>query len=458
MISVLKNALATSPTGLVPVVGPYDAEMIKGYYTSHNLWCLLGIRSAVRLARDIGEDSSAAAWLKLHDEFYSAFIKALKATSGEDGYVPTGLYKFIVGPEARKGMPPEVFNNDWENMALVYPTEVLEPFDPRVTATLNRIRRQHYREGILGYRNRSPRDANLHGYSGYDMVYQYTARGEQATALVDLYHLLLHCGPVHEIWEQGPRSWTNRDSHRFSAPHAWAAAKMALAIRNMLVLEKGGRAGLDPGQRDLHLFSVTSPAWAIPGKQIAIRNAATEMGKISAAMRFTPAGASVTIHAEWHHPPRDVVVHVPYFLELISFRTDAKRSVRDGDTIVLSPDATRLSVRWRPKGGTHEGTFQQILAAYREEPTIRMDGVNYVVVPAPPAVLTDAERRHPAEPLSFDVVLKAYRHEYARRYAEYLGAGGTPEPVEAPPILTADQRRSAFMKQYGAGAGGHLKR
>ena len=43
----------------------------------------------------------------------------------------------------------------------------------------------------------------------------------------------------------------------------------------------------------------------------------------------------------------------------------------------------------------------------------------------------------------------ANRHEYAQRYAEYLRAGGTPELVEAPQILTADQRRSAFMKQYG---------
>jgi hypothetical protein len=446
-ISILKNGLASTPTGLSPEVGAYDGEMIKGYYTGDNLWGLLGLRSAVQLAREIGEDSSAASWLKLHDELYSAFIKALQATSGDDGYVPTGLYKFMVGPEARQGMPPEIFNNDWENIALVYPSEALEPFDPRVTATLNRIHRQHYREGILGYRNR--RGANMHGYVGYNMVYQYTARGEQAAALVDLYQLLLHCGPAHEIWEQGPRSWTNRDPDEWTAPHAWAAARMALAIRNMLVLEKGGRAGLDPGQRDLHLFSVTSPAWVIPGKQVAIRNAVTEMGKISAAMRFAPAGASVTIQAEWHHPPRNLVVHVPYFLELISFQTDAKRSVRDGDTIVLSPDATQLSLRWRPKKGVHEGTFQRLLTAYREEPTIRMDGVNYVVVPAPPAVLTEAEGKHPAEPLSFDVLVKAFRHEYARRYAEYLKAGGTPEPVEAPRMLSAEERRQAFTKQYG---------
>jgi hypothetical protein len=166
-------------------------------------------------------------------------------------------------------------------------------------------------------------------------------------------------------------------------------------------------------------------------------------------MRFAPAGASVTINAEWHHPPRNLVVHVPYFFELTSFRTNAKRSSSDTDTIVVSPDATQLSLRWRPKQGVHEGTFQRLLTAYRQEPSIRMEGLNYLVVPAPPAVLREAERKHPAEPLSFDLVLRAYRHEYARRYAEYLKAGGTPEPVEAPRMLSAEERRQAFTKQYG---------
>jgi hypothetical protein len=40
---------------------------------------------------------------------------------------------------------------------------------------------------------------------------------------------------------------------------AWAAAEITFLIRNMLVLEHGGRAGFDAEQRDLLLFSAISP-------------------------------------------------------------------------------------------------------------------------------------------------------------------------------------------------------
>ena len=34
----------------------------------------------------------------------------------------------------------------------------------------------------------------------------------------------------------------------------------------MFVFEYGGRGGLDPGERELYLFSVLSPDWAKPGE------------------------------------------------------------------------------------------------------------------------------------------------------------------------------------------------
>jgi len=56
-------------------------------------------------------------------------------------------------------------------------------------------------------------------------------------------------------------------SPRTTSPAACVgAAKMAGVIRNMLVMEYGGRQGLDAGQRNLLLFSAVSPAWAFPDK------------------------------------------------------------------------------------------------------------------------------------------------------------------------------------------------
>lgn len=66
------------PDGYIPVVsdawtdGPirYDNEMIKGQYTCHNHWSLITQRSAIRLARFLGEamDISTLTVIPLHKD------------------------------------------------------------------------------------------------------------------------------------------------------------------------------------------------------------------------------------------------------------------------------------------------------------------------------------------------------------------------------------------------------
>ena len=55
----------------------------------------------------------------------------------------------------------------------------------------------------------------------------------------------------------------------------------------MMVSEYGGQTGVSESERDLHLFSLISPSWIKLGKKVAIRNAPTEMGPVSATLAFT---------------------------------------------------------------------------------------------------------------------------------------------------------------------------
>jgi hypothetical protein len=454
-IEILRQALADDPHGLVPECGPYDNEMIQGHYTSHNLWCLLGLRSAVRLARRLGEDEAAAAWLALHDRYRGAVLRALEASVRDHGCVRPGLYDYRYGTQTRAGLPELVFHNEWENSCLVWPTEVLAPDDPWVTATLDKIHRCDFREGMLGYHNAyGGRPGDIHGYSGHSVIWQLIARGDQAQALTDLYHVLLHCGSTHEIWEQGALSWSDRESAEHTGPHTWASARTVLSIRNLLLMERGGDAGLAEGERDLHLFSVISPAWAHPGQEVAFRNAVTEMGHLSARLRFTAAGAEIELAAQFHRPPRWLVVHVPWFVALDSFTTDAAEARRDGDQLRLSPDARRVALRWHEKPGAHEGTYQNLLQALRAEPSFAVQEGTLVYVPPSPVVSTPEELQRGPEPLSFALVREVYQHEYTRRYADFVAAGGTPLAVAAPPLLTADERRERHRQEYGDGTEG----
>jgi hypothetical protein len=192
-----------------------------------------------------------------------------------------------------------------------------------------------------------------------------------------------------------------------------------------------------------------SPAWARPGQQVAFRHAATEMGPLSATLRFAADGALLTVASAFHHPPRRLVVRIPHFVELEGFETDAAQAEQRGEELYLSPDLQRLALRWHERPGAYARTFQGLLEAFRREPSAHVEDGRLVYVPAAEVPLTAAEEGHAPAPLSFALVVEAYRHEYARRYAEYGRAGGQPLPVEAPPLLSAQERRARWAQEQG---------
>ena len=108
---------------------------------------------------------------------------------------------------------------------------------------------------------------------------------------------------------------------------------------------------------------------------------------------------------------------------------------------MLSPDVSKLTLIWRTKPGVHRGMFERLLLMYRSEVSFKQVGKNdWTVLPPGKGFLTDEERRNESAPLSFELVLQAYRHEYARRYAAYVKAGGVAWPVKAPQLSTPQQQ------------------
>ncbi|MCX6927248.1 MAG: discoidin domain-containing protein, partial [Verrucomicrobia bacterium] len=201
-------------------------------------------------------------------------------------------------------------------------------------------------------------------------------------------------------------------------------------------MEYGGKCGLEPARRELWLFHCLSPAWVRPGEHLAIRNAPTEFGPISATMAFTDTGAKVSLEGKFHTPPADYRLRVPYFKELVRFGTDAREQRREGDCIILSPDATRLSIEWRDKPGAHVGAYEDLLTAYRA--ANRFAGVDtngFAIVEAGKPFLLDSEKSNQPRPLSFALVRAAFQHEYQRRADEAVKNGGKLIRVSAPAML-----------------------
>ena len=419
-VRYLQKSMKEDQYGLLPPAYPYDNEMILGHYTSNNMWTLLGLRYAIRLAEDIGEAETANEWRQVEKEYSSNILKGIDASAKENGYVPTGLYPYITGDAARKGFPEYSTDNDWENMLLSYPTEILAPSDPRVKGTLDHVRKG-YAEGIMTYR----KGMHLHQYITANLIEQYMVMGDTRQALIDFYHLILHSGSTHEGFENLVRPWTDRqvDPH-CPPPHAWAAGKTAYLIRNFLIHEFGGKGGIEPGKRDLYLFSVLSPAWTGNGEKISMNNAPCEMGKVNASMEFSTKGARVQIKSGFTEAPASLKIRVPYFKKLVSFHTDALESgVTDG-CIRLSPDATYVDITWDNIPEAHRGTFEDLLLAYRSTNSFTgVDSLGYAIIEKGNPFLTKPEKKNEIRPLSFQLVREAFLHEYKRRVKEHVAQG-----------------------------------
>ena len=439
--------------GLIRPSIPYDAPMVTGYHTCHNLFALLALRTSIRVARLLGKTEDAEAWSRAQDSYADAIVKALDGAYRKEGYITSGLYDWTAGRVQGRGPPNRFPNQDWENNLLVYPTELLSPNDPRVAKTLATIRARKYREGCMSYRN----GMHVHQYITLNQANQYRAIGDQKHALLDLYHVLLHNGSTHEGFENLVVPWSNRTpAAGCPPPHAWAAAKTALFIRNMMVCEYGGEAGVDESSRDLYLYSLISPAWMEPGKKVTIRNAPTEMGRVSSTLSFTDGGAELTVKADFHRSPRHLVFRIPFSVRLGSFTSNARRAFEKDGLLFFTPDVTKASIKWRQKAGAQDNSYQGILKSYRSEYDFVVRDGNYDPARAGKPFLLADEKDHPAEALSFDLVRRAFLKEYGRRFADYTGKGGKPYPVRPPQLWSAARRRAEFVKRYGNTDGGTI--
>ncbi len=206
----------------------------------------------------------------------------------------------------------------------------------------------------------------LYQYITINMMDQELVKGASKQTLIDLYNVLLHFGSTYEGFENLVKPWQDRNvNFDVPPPHAWASSKLVCFMRNMLVREYGGDAGLDEQKRSLYLFSLISPAWCKDGREVAIHNARTEMGTVSASMHFTSSGATVTVVPVFHVLPKSVVITIPYFVHLIKFTSDAVKVELKGRQLFLSPDVRKVKLTWKIVPQADQGTFADLLKRYR---------------------------------------------------------------------------------------------
>lgn len=333
-----QEKIGSDPLRLWPELGPYDAELLTGHYTSHSFWVLLGLREAINLAKATGHQQDAALWQAWHDAYRKRFMARLATvTALSGGYIPPGIDRPGDG-------------RDWENAtAGVYPFGVIDKTDPRVATTLRTIREYKWREGIStwgtnawviktrGQQGIEEDPGTLHHYETYNVTQTALACGMQRDVLEDLYSALAHTSATHAGFEMGTRPWGERDVSGNYTPHGWFAARTIELVRNMLVREEGDA---------LHLTSCLSPQWVGAGQTIRLKNAPTNFGSVSFVMRSRKDGADIDLSTKWRQVPKALTLHIPFFVKLDSATVDGKRVPAKGVMLPIPPRSKRITLNW----------------------------------------------------------------------------------------------------------------
>ena len=345
----LQQAIAADPLHIVPSTDVRDNEYIPGHLTGYNFLALDGLQSAILLAHDLGRADDEKRYRALERELRTNFMKQLDAvTARTGGYIPPALDGDMGGA-------------DWGNLLSLTPEQQLSPFDPRVTATLKATQAK-YAEGLITYRQ-PDQGIYLHHYLTIKNTLTELIRGEQEQAIREFYAVLLHTSSTNAGWEYSIRPWGDRDFSGNLAPHGWFAAEYRNLLRNMMVREEGST---------LHLLSAVSPEWINAGKTIEVEHASTYFGKIGFEFKTVSAtGAKLEIHPAFERgfEPQQIVLHLPWFLNVSAVHADGKPVAIKSGTVALAPTTSTVIVEWTRNALPSDmpQSYADAVARYKQE-------------------------------------------------------------------------------------------
>ncbi len=338
----IKQARQNDPLHLIPATTPGDNERITGHVTGHDIWALNGLQGAVLLAHALDRTQEEKEFQDEYNDLRTTFLNVLdRVTQQTDGYIPPGL-------DGQHGQ-------DWGNMLSLYPGIELPVQSPMVTATLNATRAK-YQEGIMTWFN----GKFLHIYLTFTNTETELILGKQEWAVEDLYNELLHTSSTHAASETTDvRPWGDRDFGSNLSPHGWFAARLRIALRDMMVREQG---------TDLHLLSAVSPEWIRPGSTIEVDRASTTFGPLSFFLKnISATRAELVIDPSFVASPNEIILHLPWFMKTDRVVADGTPMLITGDTVKLSPTAHHITIYWSAKAGSPDMSYNNVVAKYKTE-------------------------------------------------------------------------------------------
>jgi len=281
-----RQAPADSPFFGVLPNAPADGEYLwdgKHHIVGYDFWNLRGLLCAADAARALGKIDEAEKLLQEGNRYRDAINAAWKRT---------GLNHF----------PPswEKAGTHWGNTEILWPTELFARDDPRATALIKQVRKEHgggFIEGTIRWLGHA--DA-IHPYMSAYTTMASMIRGEHEQTVQDFYWYLLHSTAAHAfaegIYYKRRFAWSD------TIPHPTGASNYAIILRHMLIHERGD---------ELHLLMAVPDWWLAEGREIRVERAPTHFGLMNLRVAGTEKGVQVTLDPPRRHPPERILLYLP---------------------------------------------------------------------------------------------------------------------------------------------------
>jgi hypothetical protein len=118
----------------------------------------------------------------------------------------------------------------------------------------------------------------------------------------------------------------------------------------------------------LHLLSAVSPEWIGASKQIRVERAPTIFGPLDFTLSMSTANRAVLrLSAHWQKPPRTVVLHVPWFLQVDTATADGASLAVHNDALEIPSGTTTVTLLWHRRAEASAMSYLKTVASYKAE-------------------------------------------------------------------------------------------